>query len=186
MTDEKIVELYWNRDETAINATQEKYGTYLMKIANNILSDYEDSRESVNDTYLAAWNSIPPNKPEVLKTYLVKLTRRISIDIFRKKTRVKRQTTEYSVSLTELNDCISDGNTPEKELETELLGKAINDFLSTLPEDSRNLFIGRYYFLDPLRVAAKYCGMGESKAKSMLFRIRIQLKSYLRKEGFDI
>ena len=106
MQDEKIVELYWKRDESAVRETQEKYENYLYKIAYNILSDKEDSNESVNDTYLAAWNSMPPHKPNVLSTYLGKLTRRISIDIFRKRNRIKRQVSEYALSLTELQDCI--------------------------------------------------------------------------------
>lgn len=186
MQDEKIVELYWQRDESAIRETRDKYGAYLHKIAYNILSDAEDSYESVNDTYLAAWNSMPPHKPSVLSTYLGKLTRRISIDIFRKRNRQKRQATEYSVSLNELGDCLTDGNTPENEYEVKLLAECINTFLRTLSEDARNTFIGRYYFLDSVKDVAKYCGMSESKAKTLLFRTRNSLREYLKKEGFEL
>ena len=186
MQDEKIVELYWNRDESAIRETQEKYENYLYKIAYNILSDKEDSNESVNDTYLAAWNSMPPHKPNVLSTYLGKLTRRISIDIFRKRNRIKRQGSEYALSLTELQDCVSGGNSPEQDYEAQILGEAINTFLRTLSQDARNVFIGRYYFLDSVKDVAKYCGISESKAKTLLFRTRNSLREYLKKEGFDL
>lgn len=186
MQDEKIVALYWKREEAAIAETKNKYERYLLKIAHNILDDVEDSQESVNDTYLAAWNSMPPNKPSVLSTYLGKLTRRISIDIFRRKNRLKRRASEYAISLAELEDCVSVRNTPEEALEVQLLADAINAFLRTQPEDARNLFIGRYYFLDSLRDVAEYCGMNESKAKSMLFRTRCSLRAYLEKEGFEV
>ena len=186
MQDEKIVDLYWQRNEDAITETKNKYERYLLKVAHNILDDVEDSQESVNDTYLAAWNSMPPNKPNVLSTYLGKITRRISIDIFRKKNRVKRRASEYAISLTELEDCVSVRNTPDEELEVKLLADAINAFLRTIPADARNLFIGRYYFLDSLQDVARYCGMSESKAKSMLFRTRCNLRTYLEKEGFEV
>ena len=98
MQDERIIELYFNRDEAALTETKKKYENYLMKIAYNVLSDTEDSKESVNSTYFAAWNTIPPKRPNILSTYLGKITRRISIDIFRKKTSLKRSASEYSVS----------------------------------------------------------------------------------------
>lgn len=186
MQDEEIVALYWQRNESAIQETQTKYNRYLTKIAYNILADLEDSKESVNDTYLAAWNSMPPHKPDRLSTYLGKITRRISIDIFRKRTCTKRQASEYALFLDELGECISAQGTPEQSVEAELLAKTINDFLRTLSEDARNTFIGRYYFLDSLREVVRYCGMSESKAKSMLFRTRSGLRAYLKKEGFDI
>ncbi|MBE6573875.1 MAG: RNA polymerase sigma factor [Ruminococcaceae bacterium] len=186
MEDNMIVELYFERDERAIAETERKYDRYLTKIAFNILSDTEDSRESVNDTYLAAWNSIPPNKPSVLSTYLGKLTRRISIDLFRKRNTQKRKASEYSLSLEELSEARDPSSQPEKEIEDRLLGKAISDFLRTLSNDARDLFIIRYYYLDSLKDAAKYCNMTESRAKSLLFRTRCSLKEYLIKEGFEL
>ena len=186
MEDEKIVSLYWDRDERAIRETEEKYDRYLTKIAYNILSNHEDSRESVNDTYLAAWNSMPPPKPSVLSTYLAKITRRLSIDIFRHRNRDKRKGSEYAISLSELGDCVSGGNTTEEIINVKLLADAIGIYLRTLPEEARTLFIGRYYFLDSLKEAAAYCGMTESKAKSLLHRTRLGLKEYLIKEGFDL
>lgn len=186
MQDETIVALYWERNETAIEETKNKYEHYLFKIAHNILSDYEDSQESVNDTYLAAWDSMPPHKPSILSTYLGKLARRISIDIFRRKNRSKRKGSEYALSLTELEECLTTGNNTEESIEVKLLADAINNFLRNLPKDARNLFIGRYYFLDSLHDAAEYCGMSESRAKSLLFRTRCNLKVYLEKEGFEV
>ena len=186
MKDEQIVNLYWDRNEDAIHQTQMKYGSYLAKIAYNILADYEDSQLCVNDTYFAAWNSMPTNRPSVLSTYLSKITRQITIDMFRKKNRLKRYASQYAISLEELGDSFSDATTPEQELEAKLLVDAINRFLRTLPNDSRNTFIGRYYFFDSLKEVAAYCGMSESNAKSMLYRTRHSLKAYLAKEGCDV
>lgn len=186
MEDELIVDLYWNRDEDAIGKTQEKYDRYLTKIAYNILANAEDSRESVNDTYLAAWDSMPPHRPAVLSTYLGKLTRRISIDCFRGRTRAKRVPSQYAMSLEELGECVSGGNTTEEIVNVKLLADAIGMFLRLQSDEARNLFIGRYYYLDSLKEAAAYCGMSESKAKSLLFRTRIALKEYLEKEGFSL
>lgn len=186
MQDEKIVDLYWRRDEAAIHETQQKYDRYLTKIAYNILSDFEDSKESVNDTYLNTWNSIPPHKPSVLSTYLAKITRRVSIDIVRRKNRGKRRTSEYTRSLSELEDCISGGNCTEQGADLRLLAEAINNYLRTLSEEARNTFIGRYYFMDSIREVAAYYSISESKTKSMLYRTRIGLRNYLEQEGFDI
>ncbi len=186
MRDEKIIDLYWERNERAITQTEEKYGRYLTKIAYNILADEEDSKESVNDTYLAAWNSMPPQRPTALSAYLGKITRQISIDIFRKRNREKRRLSEFAVSYDEISEVLSAGDMTEEQVQAKLLGEAINKFLQGQPKEVRNLFIGRYYFLDPLKEAAKYCGMSEGKAKSVLFRTRSLLKEYLQKEGFDI
>ena len=186
MKDTEIVDLYWERNEDAIEQTQQKYGAYLSKIAYNILSDFEDSKECVNDTYLNAWNSMPPHKPSVLSTYLGKITRELSIDMFRKKSCIKRYASEYASSLDELGDSFSDGTTPEQSFNAKLLDDAINRFLRALPDDARSTFIGRYYFFDSLKDVAGYCGMSESKAKSMLYRTRQSLKAYLVKEGFDL
>ncbi len=186
MEDAQIVSLYWMREESAIRETETKYSRYLTKIAYNILSDMEDSRESVNDTYLAAWNSIPPHRPGVLSTYLAKITRRISIDRFRYRTREKRKASEYEISLSELGDCVSGGNTTEEAVNVKLLADAIGIFLRLQPEENRNAFIGRYYFLDSVKEVAAYCGMTESKCKTVLLRTRQALKEYLVKEGFAV
>lgn len=186
MEDAEIVDLYWARNEDAIAETKTKYGVYLQKVAYNILSDLEDSQECVSDTLLAAWRSMPDNRPKVLRTYLGKITRQVSIDLFRRRSRMKRYASEYAISLEELGDSFTDGRTPETELDAKLLTEAINRFLKSLPDDARNAFIGRYYFFDSLQAVARYCGMSESKCKSMLYRTRQSLKAYLQKEGFDL
>lgn len=186
MQDEQIVALYWGRKESAIEETQRKYDRYLTKIAYNILADMEDSKESVNDTYLSAWNSMPPHKPNILSTYLAKITRRISIDIFRKRNRKKRLASEYALSLEELGECISEGDTTEAAVDMQFLAEAINDYLRSISEEARNVFIGRYYFMDSVKEVAGYCGMSEGKAKTLLYRTRCGLKAYLEKEGMDL
>ena len=184
MNDEQIVSLYWAREEDAIRETEKKYDRYLTKIAYNILNNPEDSRESVNDTYLAAWESMPPHRPSVLSAYLAKLTRRISIDLFRYRTRDKRLGSEYAISLSELGDCVSGGNTTEEIVNLKLLADAIGIFLRTQSAEARTAFLGRYYFLDSVREVAAYLGISESKCKTLLHRTRIGLKAYLEKEGF--
>lgn len=186
MKDEQIVDLYWERNEEAIRQTERKYGAYLSKVAFNILGDPEDSKECVNDTYLAAWKSIPPNRPNVLSAYLSKITRQLSIDVFRKKNAGKRFASEYAFSLEELEDSFTDGCTPEQELDARALEEAINCFVRALPEDAQKAFVGRYYFFDSIKDIAAYCAMRENKVKSLLYRTRQRLKTYLEKEGFDL
>ena len=186
MEDAEIVELYWARDEDAITQTKTKYGAYLNRVAYNILADREDSQECVSDTLLAAWRSMPDNRPKNLRTYLGKITRQVSIDLYRRRNRMKRYASEYAISLEELGDSFTDGRTPEDELNARLLTETVNRFLRTLPDEARNTFIGRYYFFDSVKNVARYCGMSESKCKSMLYRTRQSLKVYLQKEGFDL
>lgn len=186
MKDQEIVSLYWDRNEDAIQQTQNKYGAYLSKVAYNILADFEDSKECVNDTYLAAWNSMPTNRPSNLGTYLGKIARQFSIDVFRRKHRGKRFASEYAISLDELGDTFSDGATPEQELDAKLLDDAINRFVCALPKLTQRAFVGRYYFFDSLKDIASYCGMTEGKVKMLLYRTRQKLKLYLKKEGFEV
>ena len=184
MEDERIVELYWQRDESAIEITAGKYGSYLNKVAYNILGDPEDSMESVNDTYLSAWNAMPPHRPQALCAFLSKLTRRISIDLLRKKQSVKRGGGEYELSLSELEMCLSAGNTTEETVEGRALTEAIGKFLLTLSEKARNAFIGRYFYMDPIAEVARYCGMTQSNTKVLLHRTRLALRTYLEQEGY--
>ena len=186
MEDEAIIRLYWGRDENAIAETDRKYGPYLTRIARNVLDDAEDSREAVNDTYFAAWRTIPPQRPSILSAYLAKLTRRIAIDCFRKRTRIKRGGGEYVLSLSELDGTFAAGNSTETAVDAKILGESINAFLRKLNPQARTAFIGRYYYMDSVAEVARYCGMSESKAKSMLHRTRKKLKDYLEKEGFTV
>lgn len=184
MEDHQIVDLYWQRNEKAIQETEKKYGRYLLRIAYNVLFDAEDSKESVNDTYMRAWHSMPPNKPGILSTYLGRMTRQLSIDTYRKKHSEKRRCSEYAVSLSELAECVSNEETPEQEVELQILADAISTYLRTLSKETRNIFVCRYYFMDSIREIAVYSGNSESKIKSVLYRTRIGLKNYLEKEGF--
>lgn len=186
MKDSEIVDLYWDRNEEAIRQTRQKYGAYLAKAAYSILGDYEDSRECVNDTCLAAWDSIPPNRPAVLSTYLGKIVRQIAIDRFRKRNSLKRYASEYAISLEELGDSFADSRTPEQAVEAALLDDAVRRFVRALPEQTQRVFVGRYFFFDSLKDIALCCGMTQSKVKSLLYRTRQQLKTFLEKEGFDV
>ena len=184
MTDEEIVKLYWDRNEDAIRETSRKYGRYLTKIAYNVLSDEQDSEECVNDTYLKTWNSIPTNRPSMLPVYLGRIARMLSIDLYRKNHAIKRYASEYALSLEELGDTFSDGHTPEEILQREAMRAALNGFLRQLTPAARNMFIGRYYFFDPVKKIAADCGVAVGTVKSSLHRTRQALREYLTKEGF--
>ena len=186
MEDERILDLYWQRDEAAIRETERKYGRYLTKIAYGILANAEDSQESLSDAYLGAWNSIPPHRPSVLSAYLAKIVRRCSIDIFRRRHREKRLGGEYALSLDELDDCVTAGDSPAEAMELGELTRAIGDYLRSLDRDARTAFIARYFFLDSIRDIAACHHMSESKVKSLLFRTRKGLREYLIKEGFTL
>ncbi len=184
MRDNEIVALYWERDEAALTETEKKYGRYLNKIAFNVLADFEDSEECVNDTYFKAWNSMPTQKPEFLATYLGAIARRSAIDLYRRKNSLKRVGSQYAVALEELEDCASTGNATEQEVELHILGEVINAYLKTVSEEARDAFIGRYYFHDSIEEIAGYCRISVSKTKSMLYRLRKGLKQYLEEEGY--
>lgn len=186
MEDSKIIELYWLRDESAIQATSRKYGPYLFKIAYNILTDTRDSEESVNDTYLKAWNSMPPHRPGLLPAFLGKITRELSIDRLRYRTRKKRLDSGYMLALSELKECVSGTDTTEQQTSMLLLAESISSYLRSLSPEARSLFVGRYFYLDSVQEAAAYCGMSISKAKSLLHRTRKGLKVHLEKEGFHL
>lgn len=186
MTDESIVSLYWNRDEEAIRRTEEKYDAYLNKVSFNILDDLEDCRECVNDTYFAAWNSMPPHRPRILSTYLARIVRRISIDVFRKKNAQKRYASEYTRSIEELGEVFSGKDNPETIAESKELIDSINRFLMGISKEKRGLFVGRYFYFDSIKEVAGYCGVTETKARSTLYRVRQQLKEFLREEGFEV
>ncbi len=186
MTDNEMIELFFKRDEAAIGAAQQAYGAYMLKIAVNILGSEEDGREAVNDSLLALWDTIPPMRPEKLPAYIAKLVRNSSISAYRKRTSAKRRLSQYTVSLAETEDILPDRDTPETALETKELRGLVDRFVSELKPDERALFLGRYYFFDPLKEAAAYTGMSLPKAKSMLRRLRLRLKEYLEKEGYSV
>lgn len=184
MEDQEIVELFWNRDENAIDETAKKYGNFCYSIAYKILSNHEDSEESVNDTYVDAWNSIPPHKPSVFSAFLGKITRRIAIDKWRINRAEKRGGGEPSLVWDELGECITSENDIETELEKKRLAQTINSFLEILSPVERKVFVCRYFYMDSIEAISKKFIFSEGKVKSMLFRIREKLRDYLMKEGF--
>ena len=186
MEDAKIVQLYFDRNEAALNETQKKYGKYLHKIANNILYNDEDAEECVNDTYLSAWNAIPPHKPDVLSLFLGKLTRGHAIDQYRKSHAGKRIPSEFTTSIDELEECIPSTSDVEANLEAKRLGEVISSFLREQSDEARNLFVGRYYYADHLSDIAGYLYLSTSKVKNLLFSVRKKLKNWLKEEGFTV
>lgn len=183
MEDVKIVELFWQRNESAINETKVKYGNYCHSIAYRILNNNEDAEECENDTYLELWKTIPPQKPKILSAYLGMITRQKAIDKWRKKTADKRGGGEFQLSLNELEGCISDENTINDKLEAEEMAKKISDFLRTLPTNECNVFLRRYWYFDSITEISKRYGYGQSKVKMMLKRTREKIVSHLEEEG---
>ena len=183
MEDEHIVALYWDRSENAIAETASKYGKYCYSIAYNILANHNDAEESVNDTYLGAWNSMPPHKPAILSTFLGKITRRIAIKKWQKGHAAKRGGGEIVLALEELEECIPAYKSVEQEIEAAELGKVIDKFVMLLPLTERNIFICRYWYMDTIFDICQQFGFSQSKVKSMLHRTRKKLQVYLKKEG---
>lgn len=186
MEDARIVDLYWERSETAIDETSKKYGKYCYTIAHNILANIEDADESVNDTYLDAWNSMPPHRPAILSTFLGKITRRISIDKWRSRSAEKRGGGEIILALDELSDCVSSDTSVEQVVETAELGKAIDCFVMDLPLMERRVFICRYWYLDSIASICQQFGFSQSKVKVMLHRTRKNLRDYLERQGISL
>ena len=184
MEDQRIVDLYWQRDESAIAETAAKYGTYLHSISYHILLNDQDAEECVNDTYNDAWQSMPPHRPSVLSTFLGKITRRISIDLWRKHSAQKRGGGVIALALEELGQCVSGAGNAETEVEQLELQRKLNAFLAALPRVDRQVFICRYWYLDPISDIAERFACSESKIKSMLYRTRKKLRVMLEKEGY--
>ncbi len=183
MLDSQIVELYWQRDESAISQTDQKYGGYCRSISNNILGDPGESEECLNDTYLRAWNSMPAERPERLPAFLGKIVRNISISRLRQRNADKRGGGEYPLCLEELAGCTPGGQGPERELELRELTEHIDAFLAGLKELERDIFVSRYWYMVPVDRIAEKAGYSYSKTASMLHRTRLKLGMYLRKEG---
>ena len=183
MEDKEIVSLYWKRDERAVSETSEKYGAYCYAIAYNILSSPEDAEESVNDTWVGAWESMPPHKPDALSAFLGKITRRISLKRWRNRRTAKRGGGVVELALEELKESIPSGQAVEDALAERELPRLIDAFLDALPDVEQRVFVRRYWYLDSIADIAKRFGFTQSKIKSMLHRTRRKLRDYLRKEG---
>ena len=184
MEDSRIVELYWLRSEDAIAQTANKYGKYCYTIAYHILADAGDADETVNDTYMGAWSSLPPNRPSVLSTFLGKITRRISINRWKERKAEKRGVGEIPIALDELEEAIPSPSTPEQAVIAAELTEAIDRFLCSLSDEERDMFVCRYWFLAPIAEISEKFDASTSKTKSTLFRTRNKLKLYLEQEGF--
>lgn len=184
MLDRDIVDLFWKRSEEAIRQTQLKYEKYCVSIARKILPLPEDAQECVNDTYLAAWDAMPPHRPKILSTFLGKLTRRIAIDRWRHLSAQKRGGDTVTLALEELGDCIAADSDPQKQVEAKELGQIISRFLKEQEDLDRIVFVRRYFSLCSIEEISKEFGVSESNTKTMLFRTRKKLREYLEKEGY--
>ena len=185
MDDGKIIDLFWQRDESAIDETRRKYGKLCYSVAFNILGDSRDSEEAVNDTYLGVWNAIPPHKPVIFSSFITRITRNISLKIWRYKYAEKRGCNVVA-SLEELGDCIPADSSIDDEIDVKELSVHIDAFLRTLKENERVVFLRRYWFCDSIADIAKRFGASEGKIKMQLCRTRQKLREYLDKEGIVI
>ncbi len=184
MDDKQIVDLYWQRSEAAIQETDAKYGGYCYQISYNVLANREDAQECVSDTYLAAWNALPPHRPAILSGFLGKLARRIAIDRWRSLTAYKRGGGQIALALEELGDCASNTPTAEAAVISRELKASLARYLEGLPRQERMIFLRRYFFLDPVAKIAETFGFSESKVTSILHRTRKKLRQQLTKEGY--
>ena len=182
--DESIIDLYWKRNEQAIEETDRKYKRYLFSVVKNILGDRLDCEECLNDTYLGVWNAIPPAKPLSLKAFLTTIARRTAIKRYHSNQRKKTVSSEMQVSLSELEGCIIEDHSIESELQTEELGRAISEFVSSLSQRRQFIFMSRYYVADPIDRIAKDLGLSRSMINRELAAIKSALKEKLIKEGF--
>ena len=186
MEDGKIIDLYWARSQQAIAESERKYGPYCHTIARRILDRIEDAEECVNDTWLHAWNAMPPQRPGILSAFFGKLTRNLSLDRWRRLRAAKRGGSQVEVALHELEDCIPDHSSPEENLEAEETAAIISAFLRSQPEVDRALFVRRYFSLEPLSDLAGRFGMSTGQVKSKLHRMRNKLRLELEKEGVAV
>lgn len=184
MQDEKIVELYFARDEQAIAATSAKYNTYCMNIAMNILHNREDSEECVNDTYLKVWNSIPPHAPTRFSAFIGKITRNTAIDRYTQK-RAQKRNAGFELAIDELSECLPSGT--DGDVTDELILKnAIDSFLDSLPKRTRVIFMRRYWYMSTIKEIADGLSLSESNVKVILMRTRERFKEHLENEGIVI
>lgn len=179
-----ITQMFWDRQEDAIALAMENCGAYCNKIAFNILDNREDSQECVNEAFLKAWESIPPNKPKNFAGYIGKLTRNLAIDTYRKRQREKRGNGQVPLVLEELSECVSNGSDIVEEAEYKELIAALNDFLNGLSPTKRKICVLRYSRLEPIADIASKLGVKESYVLTTLSRTRKKLKDYLEKRGF--
>ena len=186
MDDERIVALYWERNEQAITASSEKYGAYCQRIARNILASREDAEECVNDTWLHAWQAMPPGRPSVLSSFLGKITRNLSFDRYRRLHRGKRGGGQIDLVLDELAEIVSGRDDPEAQWQAKELQAEIARFLSSLPREKRCLFLLRYWYAESVADLAKRFAMSENNVSVSLNRIRKKLRAHLVERGYEL
>lgn len=185
MEDEKIIALYWQRDERAIDETAGKYGRLILSIAYRILHNQEDAQECENDTYHAAWNRIPPEIPRCLHAFLGRIARNIACDRY-DYCNAKKRNHSFDLVLDELKDCLKSSDTVDSHLEQQLTAQYISEFLNKTHYSKRVLFIRRYWYCDSIAELAERFGYRESRVKSMLMRTRKELRQYLIKRGISL
>lgn len=186
MRDDEIISLYFDRCEQAIQESMDAYGNYCSKIAHNILKNREDAEEAVADTWLRAWNTIPPTRPNSLRIFLGRITRNQSLSIWRRKTAESRGGTEIDLALDELAECIGQGAGPEELVQTQELSRCVSEFLHGESDNSRVIFLRRYYYLESSKEIALRLGTSEGNVRMILSRTRRRLKEYLKKEGYFV
>lgn len=185
MDDQKIIDLYWERNEDAIRETSSKYGKLCFSVACSILASREDSEECVNDTYLGVWNALPPHRPLRFPVFISRITRNLALKKFTYVSAAKRNP-DAVCSLEELGECVSGRDSVETELENRRIEQAISTFLKQQSEEHRTVFIARYWFFESIDRICQHTGFSPSKVKSMLSRLRKNLRIYLESEGIEL
>lgn len=181
--DNAIIGLFQRRDANAISFAKAKYDQYCTTISYRILHNREDAEECVNDAFLQAWNSIPPQQPKSLSAYLGAITRNLALNLWKRNHAAKRSADQIDLALTELTEVVGNSDTPEAQLESQAIIDALNRFLATQPEKYRNVFVRRYWHLVSISEIAGEYQMSESNVKQILFRVRRQLRTVLENEG---
>lgn len=185
MEDNQIVDLYWARSDTAITETEKKYGRYCHYIAYQILYSDEDAKEIVNDTYFKIWNTIPPKRPNSLKSYVGMISRQLALDAYEAKNTQKRGG-QVPLVLDELSECISDNTKGSDMGENLALSDSLSRFIRSLPQRTRKIFVRRYFYMSSVSEIATDFSMKESNVTMLLFRTRKKLEKFLKKEGFNL
>jgi len=185
MEDREIIELYWLRDESAIPETEKKYGAFCAAVAANVLTDRRDAEECVNDTWLRAWNAMPPQRPRLLRPFLGRITRNLAINLW-EKNRAQKRYAGMELLLDELSECLPAEQTVERELEAEELGRAISAWLRTLDDGDRRLFVRRYWNGEALCDLAAERGETPEKLAQRAYRLRQALKTELERNGVTV
>lgn len=185
MDDLSIIELFWNRNEVAIVQTDKKYGKLCMHLSENILNNYSDAEECVNDSYLTVWNRIPDERPLHFSAFLCRIVKNLSLKKLEYNTAQKRNP-ELLTSFDELQGCLSRDADCDGRVDVSILAEEISNFLSEQKAQNRNIFIRRYWYFDSVKEIAEDLGMKEERVSTLLFRMRNKMKKYLEKGGYEI